>query len=184
MIIIAAPKRQLRADEEEQADRRGGPDPGEQPEQPGRALRPVGDRADDDEDQRRHDRRQGDRVGRDGPGVQRSGEHQDHRRQCERDHHGRGSHRHPGAPHVGDDADARGRRAAPRPHEGDAWRPTPAGPRRRARRTGPCEQVSSEEMPGQAASLATVVRYGPNSTVPTVVTKAEFAQSYQYQGRW
>ena len=39
-------------------------------------------------------------------------------------------------------------------------------------------------MPGQAASLATVVRYGPKSTVPTVVTKAEFAQSYQYQGRW
>ena len=39
-------------------------------------------------------------------------------------------------------------------------------------------------MPGQAASLATEVRYGPKSTVPTVVTKAEFAQSYQYQGRW
>ena len=46
------------------------------------------------------------------------------------------------------------------------------------------EHLSSDEMPGQAASLATVVMYGPNSTVPTVVTKAELAQSYQYQGRW
>ena len=38
-------------------------------------------------------------------------------------------------------------------------------------------QSSSGPRSGQAAVVATAVRYGPMSTVPTVVTNAEFAQS-------
>ncbi len=38
-------------------------------------------------------------------------------------------------------------------------------------------QWASEGRDGQAAFLATAVRYGPKSTVNVVVTYAEFAQS-------
>src|SRR5690349_9311071 len=43
--------------------------------------------------------------------------------------------------------------------------------------------LSSVPTRPQAARSATEVRYGAKSTVPTVVTYAELAQSYQYQAR-
>lgn len=44
-------------------------------------------------------------------------------------------------------------------------------------------QRAPSAMPGQAASLAMAVRYGPIRTVIVVVTYAELAQSYQYHAR-
>src|SRR5580765_1055721 len=45
-------------------------------------------------------------------------------------------------------------------------------------------QSASSAMPGQAADLAMAVMKGPKRTVWVVVTKAELAQSYQYQDFW
>src|SRR4029453_11379134 len=46
-----------------------------------------------------------------------------------------------------------------------------------------CVHRSPSARFGQAALVATDVRYGPMRTVAVVVTYAELAQSYQYQAR-